>query len=99
MYQSGFIMIEVFKTNVIERHDAKMLIDQICKTFADYHAGFDLEDCDKILRVRSTVSQVQPVLLVNLLKTSGFHAEILSDERGSVDQMPVFDQNYFLMLK
>ena len=47
-------MVEVFKTNVKDRDQAKMLIDQIQKTFTDFTANFDLEDCDKILRVKST---------------------------------------------
>jgi uncharacterized protein YpbB len=71
-------MIEVFKTNVKDRDHANMLVDQIHKTFGNYKANFDLEDCDKILRVKCTTGSVQPTLLINLLKGYGFNAEILS---------------------
>jgi len=49
------MMIEVFKTNVKHADHAKILVDQIHTTFADYTANFDLEDCDRILRVVSPV--------------------------------------------
>ena len=44
-------MVEVFRTNVKQRDHANILISQIHKAFPDYKANFDLEDCDKILRV------------------------------------------------
>jgi uncharacterized protein YpbB len=70
-------MIEVFKTNVKDRDHANMLVDQIHKTFGDYKANFDLEDCDKILRVKCTTGSVQSISLINLLKGHGFMAEVL----------------------
>ncbi len=73
-------MIEVLKTNVKDRNQAKRLIDQIHKTFLDYHANFDLEDCDRILRVKSTTASIQVNLLINLLKANGVESEILEDE-------------------
>jgi len=76
-------MIEVFKTNVSDLRHAHMLVEQIHKTFGDYKANFDLEDCDRILRIKSSSGQVQPALLVNLLRDYGFHAEVLADELPS----------------
>lgn len=73
-------MVEVFKTNVHEPHHAEMLIAQIHRIFRDYTANFDLEDCDKILRVKSRSGFVQPESLIELMKDFGFTAEILSDE-------------------
>jgi hypothetical protein len=74
-------MIEVFKTNVRNKEDATMLIDRIHTRFTGCQANFDLEDCDKILRVSGSVTQVQPALLIGMLSHSGFHAEILPDEK------------------
>ena len=51
-------MIEVFKTNVDDRVQANLLVDQIHQTYSDYKANFDLEDCDKILRVASSTDFV-----------------------------------------
>ncbi|MBC7827662.1 MAG: hypothetical protein H7122_07955 [Chitinophagaceae bacterium] len=73
-------MIEVFKTNVEDDDLAHMLLDQIHRTFVNYKANFDLQDCDNILRVKSTTSSIQCDCLINLLRDLGFHAEVLTDE-------------------
>jgi hypothetical protein len=78
--QIFFRMVEVFKTNVIDAGHASMLVEQIHQSFIDYKANFDLEDCDKILRVKSFSGSVQPFLLINLLKELGFDAEVLPDD-------------------
>lgn len=57
-WKTNSIMVEVFKTNVEESVHACMLVDQIHKTFKNYKANFDLEDCDKILRVECTTGDI-----------------------------------------
>lgn len=81
-------MVEVFKTNVRERRHAKMLIGRIHETFSDYKANFDLDDCDKILRVKSEREFIPPLSLINLLRDYGFEAEVLPDEF-----IPAFDKS------
>jgi hypothetical protein len=76
-------MVEVFKTDVKNPDDAQTLIELIHATFGDYIANFDLEDCDKILRVQSG-DVVHVSGIVSLLKGSGFNAEVLSDEQPVV---------------
>ncbi|OCK53061.1 hypothetical protein BA768_00450 [Chryseobacterium sp. CBo1] len=44
-------MIEIFRTNVIEAAEAKSIIEVILSKYPDLEVNFDLEDCDKILRV------------------------------------------------
>ena len=73
-------MIEVFKTNVEDSSHAVLLVEQIHKTYTHYTANFDLEDCDKILRVESKLSGIEPSPLINLLNEFGYDAEILQDE-------------------
>jgi len=75
-------MVEVFKTNVKERMHATMLIEQIHHAFTGYKANFDLDDCDSILRVKSTMGHVDSRSLIHLLKELGFNAEILPDTVG-----------------
>ncbi len=36
------MMVEVFKTNVADKDQANILVDQIHKNFTDYKANFDL---------------------------------------------------------
>lgn len=73
-------MVEVFKTNVNDSNHADMLIEEIHLAFMGYKANFDLEDCDKILRIKCTNGCVQSSLIIDFLKDFGFHAEILPDE-------------------
>lgn len=43
--------VEIFKTNVHKEADKNYVIAIIQTQFPDYKINFDLEDCDKILRV------------------------------------------------
>ena len=79
-------MIEVFKTNVEQRFHANMLIEEIHQNFSGYAANFDLDDCDRILRVKSSKGFVESSMLISLLKNFGFHAEVLPDEVASVPE-------------
>jgi len=76
-------MVEVFRTNVKDRFHADQLLEQIHKSFPAYKANFDLEDCDKILRIKSESGMVQPMPVILLLSECGFHAETLPDELPS----------------
>lgn len=49
--------VEVFKTNVSTRRYANLLLNQIHKTFTKYHANFDLDGRDKILRIQCAAEQ------------------------------------------
>jgi len=51
------------------------IIHRIKYHFPDGDINFDLEDCDKILRVEAESISVQSIL--KLLKQHGFHAEVL----------------------
>jgi hypothetical protein len=73
-------MVEVFKTDVTNQDHANRLVDQIHHAYREYKANFDLEDCDRILRVKCMTSPVQASLLIDLLRDSGFRAEVLPDE-------------------
>ena len=73
-------MVEVFKTNVKYQEEAEEIISQIRQDFEDYDANFDLDDCDKILRVCSQTKKVEPELIINLVRNAGFNAEILDED-------------------
>jgi hypothetical protein len=94
MIKQAFVMIEVFKTNVGDRNDAIMLVNLIHGIFGDYKASFDLEDCDRILRVKSTSTQVKSSLLINLFERLGFHAEILPDETSPAVPVTLVQKKY-----
>jgi hypothetical protein len=70
-------MVEVFKTDVNDEQQAEQLLDLIHQNFQGFQANFDLEDCDKILRVESVTESIPSSLLINILIQSGVKAEVL----------------------
>ena len=80
-------MVEVFKTDVMNRDHAAILVKIIHKHFPCYTANFDLADCDNILRIQSTNGQIQAASLIDLLNEFGFRAEILADEIPVISQL------------
>ena len=48
-----FTIVEVFKTNVSNQHLANRIITDLNQLYPNYRINFDLEDCDKILRIES----------------------------------------------
>ena len=56
-----------------------MLTRLIHHIFPDYQANFDLDDCDRILRIRSSGAEVQPFYVIHLLMAAGFTAEVLPE--------------------
>ena len=73
-------MIEVFKTNVEFSHEASLLVEQIQERFAGHKANFDLGDCDRILRIKSTSGSINARKLIDFVASFGFIAEVLPDE-------------------
>ncbi|GAB3331173.1 hypothetical protein GCM10027299_36750 [Larkinella ripae] len=72
-------MVEVFKTDVNDRRHATSLITQIHLSFRGYAAHFDLEDCDKILRIQSVTGLVNTSGIIEIVQHYGFKAEVLPD--------------------
>ncbi len=73
-------MIEVFRTNVIDPKQAKFLKDQVVNRFNGYEISFDLEDCDRILRVKSQEGLIQPDQIIKLFNEFGFMAQVLPED-------------------
>ena len=72
-------MVEVFKTNVTSNHQAKNLVGVIEDRFNGYKVNFDLDDCDRILRIESGRKvDINPV--VSFLKEMGVKAQVLPDD-------------------
>jgi hypothetical protein len=68
-------MIEVFKTNVQKEKDTNYIIAIFKRHFPLYKVNFDLEDCDKILRVEA--AQLEPKNIIDYLNCLGFTCVIL----------------------
>jgi len=68
-------MIYVFKTSVRTKIQAKGIKPHIDQILPNAKWNFDLEDCDKILRIDSEVNISLPIK--NLLKNHNFYCEEL----------------------
>ncbi|OXG00798.1 hypothetical protein BC749_1011402 [Flavobacterium araucananum] len=56
------MVVEVFKTNVQKESDKNYVIAVIQTHFPDYKINFDLEDCDKILRIEGVDLQCDNII-------------------------------------
>lgn len=63
-------MVEVFKTNVQQESDKSRVLAIIQKLFPNYKINFDLEDCDRILRVEG--AKLKPENIVEHLNCLGY---------------------------
>lgn len=68
-------MIYIFKTTVFTEYHIQLLKPHLDK-LANTNWNFDLEDCDKILRIE-TLCTVSEQTIISLLKDKGFYCELL----------------------
>lgn len=73
-------MIEVFKTDVQKKRRSKEILTSIHLQFPYYICNFDLEDCDKILRIDSLTKDIESEEIIKLLSQHGVNAEVLQDQ-------------------
>ena len=70
-------MIYVFKTSVSNKKKVRQLKPQLDKICSDANWNFDLDDCDKILRIDSPKQIAETV--IKLLKNNGYECVELTD--------------------
>jgi hypothetical protein len=68
-------MVEVFKTNIEDKTAAMRIAAELNGYFPGGRINFDLDDCDKILRVES--DNIIPEEVTNILTRKGFICEVL----------------------
>jgi hypothetical protein len=68
--------VEVFKTNVNEIELSQVMIRQLLDRFPNSRVNFDMEDCDKILRVEAEA--IFPEKIIEVLNTNGYSCEVLT---------------------
>jgi len=91
-------MIEVFKTDVDDSRFADILVEHIQRTFYGYEANFDLQDSDKILRIKSVTGFVNCDRLIKMMNTFGFKAEVLPDDYPVANTLFILDINHHSIL-
>ncbi len=73
-------MIEVFRTNVNNKSEAKNVMNELVKTIPDSIVSFDLEDCDRVLRVESRKQRFDKRQVMEMVRKNGFLCQVLNDE-------------------
>ena len=68
-------MIEIFKTNVENARQAAALLAVLHHRFPAAEINFDLEDCDRILRVKG--ENFCSLLVIQTLANNGFDCGVL----------------------
>ena len=70
-------MVEIFKTNVQTQTEASHIIDQLKNILSKASINFDLEDCDKILRVEGLSKSNIKTIIADVTR-SGYLCELLN---------------------
>ena len=68
-------MVEVFKTNVYEVEKSDLIFQKLHKHFPENKINFDLDDCNKILRVEG--KNILSIKIIEILEEEGHFCEIL----------------------
>lgn len=72
-------MVEVYVTNVTKKKDSVFLKGELLTLLPTANIHFDLQDCDRILRIESLTSELLPELVISCLQSKGFKCERLTD--------------------
>jgi len=70
-------MIEVFKTDVKNKIQAARIVNLLKEMYSEARINFDLNDCDKILRVEG-IEAAHTKTIVSDLNKLGFKCESLN---------------------
>jgi len=70
-------MVSVYKTNVDEHSEATSILDAIREKVPGSDPSFDLEDCDKVLRVENCTDEIIDRDIREVLQEHGFDMEKL----------------------
>ena len=68
-------VVEVFKTNVWDSGQARYLIVKLLDHFPRHKINFDLQDCDRILRVEG--EKICCERIIEVINTNGYQCEVL----------------------
>jgi hypothetical protein len=68
-------IVEVFKTNVEERYESRRVVQTLREHFPNGQINFDLEDCDRILRLedRTVINET----VIRIVNACGYSCEAL----------------------
>ena len=65
------MQVEIFKTNINTGQEARLILTQLKQSLPGLRMNFDLDDCDRILRVEGAL--IEPAIVVEIIKENGYH--------------------------
>lgn len=68
-------MVEVFKTNVQEVAESRILTQKLLEHVQVAKISFDLEDCDKVLRIEGESFLADEI--IDLVISAGYQCEVM----------------------
>jgi hypothetical protein len=71
--------VEIFKTNICNVNQASRVIQLLSDQFPEYKVNFDLDDCDRILRIETVFGAINDALIKQLLASAGYFCQELPD--------------------
>ncbi len=69
--------VEVFKTNVLNKDTAQSILAEIGSHQPEYKCNFDLDDCDKVLRIENAGGRIDAELVFKILEKNNHSGAIL----------------------
>lgn len=69
--------IGIYKTNVDNRSKARKLLDEIRRKLPESEPSIDLDDCDNVLRVEYSDSEMDESKIKEILRDHGYRMEAL----------------------
>ena len=69
-------MIEIFRTSVNSQEQAASVLRLLKGQWPEYSANFDLEDCDRKLRIESAA--IENGQVISLMYAHGYACEVLT---------------------
>jgi hypothetical protein len=72
-------VIEIFKTNVNSKRQANRVLKSLYTHLPAYFVNFDLDDCDRILRVQSKNLPVDTIKVIQIVKDHSVEINLLED--------------------
>ena len=72
-------MVEVFKTSIQDLQQAGIVKQLLLVQNPLLEINFDLEDCDKILRIKNIEKAIDISSVLKVLNETGIYVEVLAD--------------------
>jgi len=72
-------VVQVFRTNVPDEKAAQTILLFLKQYFSHCRINFDLEDCDRVLRIENRQQPIEEAMIQQLVARHGYHCEPLLD--------------------